>query len=96
MNLNEEIAKIKYPGTIMENFASGAILIRRGAVASIINYQNDWNYLGPLVLELSAVGWKYEVNDYLAHQWSKVGDMTFTDFHFGTATCMAWLKEFNN
>ena len=66
------------------------------------DYQNDWNYLGPLVLELGLAEWEYDVlyaEGTSHHRWVKKSNFInkSVDFilnkDFSKATCLAYLRH---
>jgi len=96
MNLNLEIAKVK--GAEIINVIDNIPYCKNVLFdkPQPFDYQNDWNYLGPLEDELLNAEWYLEkVGDH--YQWQHYEKrLLISSEHRGTATCMAYLKEFSD
>lgn len=73
-------------------------LYRDGSHCGLLDYTNNWNLLGPLMLKLSKAKWSYHWDDQCDDwRWMKLIDRdNFEDVnqkHFGRATCLAYINE---
>ncbi len=64
-----------------------------------IDYITDWNLLGPLVIELLGADWMPRDAGNSEFEWVSYRSASYNikvvlDKDFGTATCLAYIKEF--
>jgi hypothetical protein len=94
--INLKIAEIKglkpYPFEAANN--DGSVWVNTGKnFPEVFDYINDWNHLGPLVVELLDNKCSPKKWGHLYH-WYDNDDLEIRkDKDFGLATCLAWLKE---
>ena len=80
----------------------GAVTVTKNGKPCCVDYINDWNLLGPLVVKLLNKKWFLDTSANNDYQWCKldgcnvIGQIFIEDKDFGKATCLAYIKEFGD